>query len=152
MSMTTVLRAALAVPILGGMLASPTAARADHHHIHNALYELEKATVELKEADHDYGGHRAKALLAVEGAMFHMNKLLVIAGEKPVSPKPDAELYKAYKHNPHMHHALKVLKEAHKQIKESKTDFGDLREKTLVQIDYAIGEIEICLKNHEKKK
>src|SRR6516225_1875614 len=33
-----------------------------HPHMHHALHELKEARVELKEAAHDFGGHREKAL------------------------------------------------------------------------------------------
>ena len=150
--MMRVLWSMLFLPAVLGLLALPAAARAEHHHIHHAIYELDKAAVELKEAPHDFGGHREAALLASQAAVKDLQALLVVANEKPATPKIDPEVYKKYEHHPHLHHALHELKEAHKQIKESKTDFGQLREAALKDIDVAIKEIEICCNYKPKKK
>jgi len=40
-----------------------------HPHIRKALRELRAARRELKEADHDFGGHRKEALGAVDNAI-----------------------------------------------------------------------------------
>jgi L-lactate utilization protein LutB len=42
----------------------------EHHpHMHHALHELREAHTELKEAKHDFGGHREKALHDVHHAI-----------------------------------------------------------------------------------
>jgi hypothetical protein len=43
-------------------------------HLHAALHELKQARHELKEAKHDYGGHREKALEAVDHAIHQLEK------------------------------------------------------------------------------
>jgi hypothetical protein len=47
-----------------------------HPHIRHALAELKEARVELKEAAHDFGGHRKAALEAVEVAIRQLNVCL----------------------------------------------------------------------------
>ena len=42
-------------------------AKERHPHIHKAIEELREARKELKEADHDFGGHREMALRATDG-------------------------------------------------------------------------------------
>jgi hypothetical protein len=52
--------------------------RAQHHHPHMqaALHELKEARHELKEARHDFGGHREKALKAVDHAIHELEEAL----------------------------------------------------------------------------
>ena len=54
-----------------GPIAAPAAQAAEEHHpaIHHAIEELRKARHELKEAKHDFGGHREDALKAVDKAI-----------------------------------------------------------------------------------
>lgn len=49
----------------------------EHHpHIHHALKELREARKELKEAAHDFGGHREEALKAVDEAIAQLKTAL----------------------------------------------------------------------------
>jgi len=54
-----------------GPTAAPVAQAAEEHHpaIHRALHELRDARRELKEAKHDFDGHREDALKAVDVAI-----------------------------------------------------------------------------------
>jgi len=45
-----------------------------HPHIHAALKELKEARKELKEADHDFGGHRVEAIEAIDKAIVQLEK------------------------------------------------------------------------------
>jgi hypothetical protein len=45
-------------------------------HMHAALHELKQARTELHESKHDYGGHREKALEAVDHAIHQLEKAL----------------------------------------------------------------------------
>jgi hypothetical protein len=47
-----------------------------HPHIHAAIKELKEARRELKEADHDFGGHRVKAIEAIDHAIEQLEKAL----------------------------------------------------------------------------
>jgi hypothetical protein len=47
-----------------------------HPHIHAALKELKEARKELKEADHDFGGHRVEAIEAIDKAIVQLEKAL----------------------------------------------------------------------------
>jgi hypothetical protein len=47
-----------------------------HPHLHHALHELRHAHTELKEARHDFGGHRAAALRDVNHAIHQIELLL----------------------------------------------------------------------------
>ena len=50
-----------------------------HPRIHTAVRALQDARVELKEAAHDYCGHRAKALSATDEALAQLNRALECA-------------------------------------------------------------------------
>ncbi|HEY6968141.1 MAG TPA: hypothetical protein VJA94_02970 [Candidatus Angelobacter sp.] len=47
-----------------------------HPHIRAALHELEEAKKELQTAAHDFGGHRAEALEAVDNAIKQLRQAL----------------------------------------------------------------------------
>jgi len=141
--------------LVSAISAGPTLAN-DHpyHHFHHALWELRDARKELEEAKHDFGGHREKALHAVKGAI---KQLELILAYKDVSAKGSPtrgdlhEVYKKYKHHPHLHHALHEVKHAHHQIEETKHhDYGGHKKAALHDMHHAIVEIEKCLK-HAKK-
>ncbi|HEV3440879.1 MAG TPA: hypothetical protein VG122_26225 [Gemmata sp.] len=121
-----------------------------HPHMHHALYELAETRKELKEANHDFGGHREKALKAVDEAIIQMEKALEGAGDKYVARVVEAEVYKKYEFHPHLHHALHELREAHHELKEAKHDFGGHREKTIEKVDHAIKQLELALKYARK--
>jgi hypothetical protein len=119
-----------------------------HHHLHHAIHELKETRVELKEAKHDFGGHREAALKATDAAIVQLELALKDAGDPyKGGPKVDAELYKKFKHHPHLHRALHELKEARVQLKEAKHDFGGHREKALKDVDHAIEQLELAIKS-----
>jgi hypothetical protein len=67
----------------------PTAQAADkdkeekerHPRMRAALHELREARKELKEADHDFGGHREEAVKATDHAIEQIEKALKWAHE-----------------------------------------------------------------------
>jgi hypothetical protein len=124
-----------------------------HHHLHHALWELRDARKELKNAAHDFGGHRVKALAAVDAAIKQLDIALKNAGDniKGAPTRGDLqEEYKKYKHHPHLHHALHELRHAAKQLEEAKHDFGGHRAAALRDVNHAIRQLELCLKFHKK--
>jgi L-lactate utilization protein LutB len=134
-------------------LLTPSARGAEgpkYPHMQHAVYELAETQKELKEAAHDFGGHREKALKAVDEAVGQMEKALEAAGDKYVAKAPEKEVYKGYEFHPHIHHAIHELREAHKELKEAKHDFGGHREKAVEKVDHAIKQLEIALKFDKK--
>jgi len=84
------LMAALGLGVVGAPLgyiaavavAAPKAEEAERHpHIHHAIHELREAKKELKEADHDFKGHREDALKACDKAIEQL-ELALKADEK----------------------------------------------------------------------
>jgi hypothetical protein len=122
-----------------------------HPHMHHALHELKEARVELKEAAHDFGGHREKALKAVDAAIVQI-EIALKGGRDPFrAVKVEAALYKKYEHHPHIHRAIHELKEARVELKEARHDFGGHREQALTDVNYAIEQLELALKFARKK-
>jgi hypothetical protein len=148
----TILFAATALGLASFAWQSPKTAVAAgkkvHHHprLHHALHELREARVELREAGHDFGGHREAALKAVDAAIVQVEQALVAAGDGFRAVKVDRDIYKKYTHHPHLHHALHELKEARNELKTAKHDFGGHRELALRDVNYAIEQIELALK------
>ncbi len=64
------LAAGLSHPVLAGELA------AEHPHIHKAIEELKESKHDLESAKHDFGGHRAEAIKAIDGAIVQLEVCL----------------------------------------------------------------------------
>ena len=58
------------------LLNGVASAKERHPHIHKAIEELREARKELKEADHDFGGHREMALRATDEAIKQLEEAL----------------------------------------------------------------------------
>jgi hypothetical protein len=63
------MKALLFAAAIGGSLAFTPATIEPHPHIRGALVELGAARKELQTAAHDFGGHRAEAIRAIDAAM-----------------------------------------------------------------------------------
>jgi len=142
----------------GGLLCSvgsvgTAAAQEKHHHpshIHHALHELKEARRDLSQAKHDFGGHRAAALKAVDFAIHQLE--LVVKHHAPANKQGAAQKNTPQHHHPsHIHHALHELKEARHELKNSAHDFGGHRAAALQAVDYAIVQLELVVKHHHKK-
>ena len=136
--------------VAGSAPATKSAEGPKHPAMHHAIYELAESKKEIKDASHDFGGHREKALVAVDEAITHMEKALEAAGDKYVPKAPEKDVYKQYEFHPHIHHAIHELKEARRELKDAKHDFGGQREKALEKVDHAIKQLETALKFDRK--
>src|SRR4051794_39924322 len=58
-----------------------------HAHIHAAVKALERAKHDLEIAAHDFGGHRASAIGAIDVAIVELNKALEFADKKGTKKK-----------------------------------------------------------------
>lgn len=134
---------------LGLLTAAANAAPVHHSHVEHALHELRDARTQLKEAKHDFGGHRIAALKAVEDAIVTLDKIVAHPHHKTHAT---ASGYKAgtHTHPSHLHHALHEVKEARHELKESKHDFGGLKERALLDMNFAIEQLELVVKHHKK--
>jgi L-lactate utilization protein LutB len=118
---------------------------ADHPHMVAALGEMKEARKELKEAGTDFGGHKAKALEALDYAIEQVDKALRAVGVDPVYVRPAKDAYKSYKNYPHVHHALNELRVARTSMKEAATDFRGHKAKAIEAVDTAINQLEKAL-------
>jgi hypothetical protein len=144
------IRCLLAVPVLLGLVSlSASAAPAHHSHLQRALHELKEARHELKTARHDFGGHRAAALVAVDDAIRQLDKLVAHPHHKRTAANTKAKVSEQ-KHASHIHHALHELKEARHQLRESKHDFGGIKQRALLDMNFAIEQLEIIVRHHRK--
>jgi cell fate (sporulation/competence/biofilm development) regulator YlbF (YheA/YmcA/DUF963 family) len=124
-----------------------------HHNLHHALWELRDARHELKETKHDFGEHKEKAILAINEAIRQIEICLKNVGDNGKGEPTRRDLkdeYKKYKHHPHLHHAVVELRHAHKELKETRHNFGGHKDAALRDINAAIFNIEALLK-HDRK-
>lgn len=122
-----------------------------YHHLHHALWELRDAHKELREAKHDFGGHREKGLHDIDAAIKQID-IILRHPEGHVKGSPTRadlrEEYRQYKHHPHLHHAVHELRHAERQLRETRHSFGGHKEAALRDIHAAIVQIELMLKHH----
>src|SRR5271166_5318858 len=110
-----------------------------HPHIFHGLYELREARTELREANHDFGGHRKAALSAVDAAIVQLDLALKYAGDKrPFVGNPKADFYRKYGAYPHIHHAVYELKETVAELRAATHNYGGHREAALRDTQAAI--------------
>jgi hypothetical protein len=136
--------AALALAALAGTALALDAPR--HPHLHHALYEMREARTELKEAAHDFGGHRVKALAALDTAIKQLDVALKGAGDDYRSADPGRDVYRRYANHPHIRHALVEIKAARTELQEAKHNFGGHRRQAVLALDAAIEQLEKALK------
>ena len=122
--------------------------RLEHPRLHTALLELREARRELQMTKHDFGGHKEKATLGIDNAVASIKKLLGDKGRKitVLDRKPDF-YKKKFKDYPHLRQALIDLRDARKELTEAKGDFGGQKKRTMSDIDFAIDQIQVLLKN-----
>jgi hypothetical protein len=120
------------------------AAQANYPHLHHALFEMREAHKELKNAGHNFGGHREKALAALDAAMIEVEKGLAAVGS-PYKGFTPGKLYGSYKNHPHLRHCLVELRAAHTELREAKGNFGGHRDRALRDLNYAIEQVELCI-------
>jgi hypothetical protein len=147
---------------LGSAISMAEEAEGEHHpHIHAALRELREAKEELKTAAHDFGGHRADAVDAVEHAIKQLRKALESdpgAREAKRSEKEagteastgeakhgEGRQAEQGEHHPHIRAALKELREAKAELETAAHDFGGHRADAIKAVEHAIRQLEKAL-------
>jgi hypothetical protein len=143
--MFRLLMLAPAVVVLGLLAPGGAAAEPKHPHIHRALFEMREAHRELKEANHNFGGHRDEALEALDVGIKQLEKALELSGDAYKGFVPPKGLYDDYKNHPHLRHSLVEMREALKELKEAAHNFGGHRERAVGALEVAIKETEKCV-------
>jgi flagellar biosynthesis chaperone FliJ len=150
MKRPSLIRSLLIAPLALGMLTlTADAAPVHHSHVQHALHELREARHELKGARHDFGGHRVAALKATDDAIHQLDKLVAHPHHKHHAAQSKYKVSQ-HKHVSHIHHALHELKEARHELRESKHDFGGIKERALLDMNFAIEQLELVVRHHRK--
>ena len=69
---------------------------------------------------------------------------LISTGSGPTAaPQAEAEFFE---HHPKIHDAIHALREARTELKEAKHDYGGHRDEAIRGIDFAVQQLETCLK------
>ena len=144
----------LAMLMMGWFLYAPASSgqtpAQKHPHMHHALHELKQAREELKEAAHDFGGHRVMALKSVDAAIHQIELALKGAGDSYKGAKGNPDQYKKYSNHPHIRHAIHELKETRTELKNAAHNYGGHREAALKDVNHAIDQLELALKFAKK--
>jgi hypothetical protein len=117
-----------------------------HPRLHVALYELRHARTELKEAKHDFGGHRVKAIEALDVAINQIEKALKAVDDNVKGTAPGKDSYKEFANHPHIHRALIESKEARTALKEAAHDYKGHRVKAIEALDEVVVQLDKALK------
>jgi hypothetical protein len=111
----------------------------DQPYMEAARDDLQKAKAELLVAEHNKGGHRAKAVGLVNQAITEVNRGIQFARRKnhtgpgdPSALLPD---------QPHMQAALDHLKNARNNLVQATADKGGHRANAIKLVDQAINEV-----------
>jgi hypothetical protein len=143
-------RSLLVTAVFAGLtlmgLGTSRASAEEHPRLHAALYEMRHARTELKEAKHDFGGHCAKALEALDEAISQIDKALKAVGDNAKGTEPGKDVYKGYADHPHIRHALVEAKEAKAELKAAAHDYKGHREKAVLALDAVTDQLAKALK------
>jgi L-lactate utilization protein LutB len=138
------------LPMFGvalGLLAFATPrACAEHPLLHAALSEMREARTELKEGRHDFGGHRAKALEALDYAIVQVEKALRAVGDNVKGAPFPKDAYRGYSNHPHVRHALVAARDARNELSDAAHDYKGHRVKALEAMDAVVHQLDEALK------
>lgn len=130
------------VALLVATVPAPAQVRPDvrgrHPRLRAALYELNEARREVEKAPIDFGGRRAKALVAIDDARRSIGTLLNVRGTVVLDAKRDRDFYKRFNNYPRLRQALRDLRDARDELRNARDDFGNRRERALRDINTAI--------------
>jgi hypothetical protein len=142
-------RLLLLVPVAVGFgLLMPNRAAAEPHNprLHHALYEMKEAYKQLQVAGDQFHGHKDSAMKGLDAAIRQTEKALAAVGDPYVGFTPPAGIYRGYANYAHIRHSLVVMNEARNELKNAPHDFKGHRDLAVHYLDYAILEIDKCLK------
>jgi hypothetical protein len=126
---------------------APAQEKARFLHLQAALYELVQARKELSDAGGDFGGHRKKALTAMDDAIRSIRVTLAVKGGDPNVVVRKPEFYRKYNRYPHLRQVLVDLREARQELKDAKAGFQGNKERALADIDKAIRQVKLAIDN-----
>ncbi len=124
----------------------------EHERLEAALFELREARAELMGARDDFRGHRDKALAAMGDAINTLKTILRVKEDRDIRRLEDRgrEFYKEHRRYPHLHQAVRDLREAQKYVESSGTNFGELKERAVRDLRRAREELEAGLREERR--
>jgi hypothetical protein len=141
------------VPVQAGGKKPETQGKSNHQLV-EAIRTLELTTYVLNQADHDYGGHRAKAVKKIKEAKHQLVLALEHSKKKPKVPKdfgkgkfkPEPQALSNFQ----LSGAIAILEETESYLKMAKHDYGGHKEKAMHDLHQAIHELHLALKFEKK--
>jgi exonuclease VII large subunit len=142
-----ILSAALVVP--ASSTATSTAAGEAHPLIKRALNALQSAKTDLKNAAHDYCGHRVEALEATNSAIGELQQALDCADRKDRSTATfDAETESSgssSERHPNINRAISALGEVEGDLQNAARDYCGHRVKALESTRVALNQLRLAV-------
>lgn len=117
-----------------GMHANHNEGSTEKREVHEAIHTLNRAQYVLEHASHEFGGHRAGALKAVDGALHELHKA---AGQEMRRQTP----HEMKLEDREIHRAVVDLERARRDMETAKHDFGGRRAETITAVDEALREL-----------
>src|SRR5688572_25287881 len=117
------------VIVLVGPDSGSAQERVRNPRLHAALYEMVQACKVHNEAGGGFGGHRKKALAAIDDAIRSVRLVLEVKGSDPNVVVRKPEFYRKYKSYPHLRQVLADLREAKSELEDAKADFRDNKDR-----------------------
>ena len=114
----------------------------ERREIHSAINTLNRAKHVLEHAGHEFGGRKANALHAVDGALHELH----LAAGQEMRPQTARE-EKIEEHE--LQHAIVDMERARRDMETAKHDFGGRRAETLRAVDEALRELRLAAE-HER--
>jgi hypothetical protein len=115
----------------------------DQPHMTEARADLQAAKAELQNAEHNKGGHRAKAVGYVNAAITAVDRGIEYARRhnhaQPASEAVAGSLVAP--DQPHMRAALANLENAKRHLQEAEADKGGYRKQAIEDVNRAIDEV-----------
>jgi hypothetical protein len=147
----TLVVASACAGLLALLMAGPVAAQVvvkkkiEHPRLHHALFELREARRELETAKHDFGGHRVKAIKAVNAAITQIELCLNAVGEGTTGLPYEVEIYRKYRTFPHIRHAIQEMREARLALEKAPAIFHGHKKEAIRAINVAINQLELAI-------
>jgi len=120
--------------------------------IRAALYELREARRELKESRDNWPpGYRDRALASINDAVESLRTILgVNSADDVTGVKRNPDYYKRYADFPRTRAALQDLRQARDALRPAVANFRGKKERALDDIDVAIGDIVVLLRQKRR--
>ncbi len=142
-------RLALLIPValaVGVLVPGRANAEPKNPKLHHALYEMKEAYKELNTAGDQFHGHKDAAMKGLDAAIRQTEKALAAIGDPYVGFTPPGSVYLHYANYKHIRHSLVVMNEAKSDLQHAPHDFKGHRDLAIHYLDYAILELNKCLK------